>query len=182
MSTLETQYKNWMLKTPNNKLTYVEWLEKFNEIHNLPSDMSDWDVTLNDGLENEPYVSDDFQIGPNGAYEHTFDESTIVFTGEANYSRSAYIKLEENKVIFDCSDGEYGPIVFDVELLKDALNKHTTPNIHYTKPGFVEKRMRQMLEHLASEEFKSVGDEGLFPNHTDKDIWIAGFKAGYLKK
>ena len=51
-----------------------------------------------------------------------------------------------------------------------------------TKPGFVEKRMSQMLEHLANEEFKNVGDEGLFPNHTDKDIWIAGFKAGYLKK
>jgi len=117
MSTLETQYKNWMLKTPNNKLTYVEWLEKFSEIHNLPPDMSDWDVTLNDGLENEPYVSDNFQIGPN-------DKSTIVFTGEANYSRSAYIKLEGNKVIFDCSDEEYGPIVFDIELLKDALNKH----------------------------------------------------------
>lgn len=51
-----------------------------------------------------------------------------------------------------------------------------------TKPGFVEKRTNQMLEHLANEEFKNVGDEGLFPNHTDKDIWIAGFKAGYLKK
>ena len=51
-----------------------------------------------------------------------------------------------------------------------------------TKPGFVEKRMSQMLEHLANEEFKNVGDEGLFPNHTDKDIWTAGFKAGYLKK
>jgi hypothetical protein len=37
-----------------------------------------------------------------------------------------------------------------------------------------------LLEHLANEEFKNVGDEGLFPNHTDKDIWIAGFKAGYL--
>ena len=54
--------------------------------------------------------------------------------------------------------------------------------IFQTKPGFVEKRMSQMLEHLANEEFKNVGDEGLFPNHTDKDIWIAGFKAGYLKK
>jgi hypothetical protein len=54
--------------------------------------------------------------------------------------------------------------------------------IFQTKPGFVEKRMSQMLEHLANEEFKSVGDEGLFPNHTDKDIWTAGFKAGYLKK
>jgi hypothetical protein len=54
--------------------------------------------------------------------------------------------------------------------------------IFQTKPGFVEKRTNQMLEHLANEEFKNIGDEGLFPNHTDKDIWTAGFKAGYLKK
>jgi len=37
-----------------------------------------------------------------------------------------------------------------------------------------------LLDHIANEAFKSVGDEGLFPNHTDKDIWINGFKAGYL--
>ena len=36
-------------------------------------ELKDWDVTLNDGLDNEPYVSDDFQIGPDGAYEHTDD-------------------------------------------------------------------------------------------------------------
>ena len=35
------------------------------------AELKDWDVTLNDGLENEPYVSDDFQIGTDGAYEHT---------------------------------------------------------------------------------------------------------------
>ena len=103
------------------------------------AELKDWDVTLNydtimnfgvinDGLENEPYISDDFQIGSEGAYEHA------------------------------------------------------NPDINYTKPGFVEKRMSQMLEHLANEEFKNIGDEGLFPNHTDKDIWTAGFKAGYLKK
>ena len=34
-------------------------------------DLSDWDGTLNDGLEDEPFISDDFQIGPDGAYEHT---------------------------------------------------------------------------------------------------------------
>lgn len=27
---------------------------------------------------------------------------------------------------------------------------------------------------------QSVGDDGLFPNYADKDIWIAGFKAGYI--
>jgi len=36
-------------------------------------ELKDWDVTLNDGLDNEPYVSDDFQIGPDGAYKHTED-------------------------------------------------------------------------------------------------------------
>ena len=80
MSTLETQYKNWLLKNLNSQLTYVEWLEKFNEIHNLPSDMSNWDVTLMDGLENEPYISDDFQIGPDGAYEHTEDMADKKYT------------------------------------------------------------------------------------------------------
>ena len=40
------------------------------------AELKDWDVTLNDGLENEPYVSDDFQIGPDGAYEHTEDWNT----------------------------------------------------------------------------------------------------------
>ena len=115
--------------------------------------LKDWDVTLNDGLEDEvwdekliqelinetvpepfatpeelqekPYVSDNFQIGPDGAYEHIeYAQSTMVFAGEGNWGRSAYIKLEDDKVIFDCSDEEYGPIVFDIDLLKDALNKH----------------------------------------------------------
>ena len=36
-------------------------------------ELKDWDVTLNDGLDNEPYISDDFQIGPDGAYEHNED-------------------------------------------------------------------------------------------------------------
>ena len=31
------------------------------------------------------------------------------------------------------------------------------------------------FESVANEEFKNVGDDGLFPNHTDKDIWISGF-------
>jgi len=38
--------------------------------------LKDLDVTLMDGLENEPYISDDFQIGPDGAYEHTEEWNT----------------------------------------------------------------------------------------------------------
>ena len=35
------------------------------------------------------------------------------------------------------------------------------------------------IEQIALEEFKHVGDEGLFPNHSDGDIWVSGFMAGY---
>jgi hypothetical protein len=35
------------------------------------------DDTLEDGLESAPYVSDDFQIEPNGAYEHTNEHEII---------------------------------------------------------------------------------------------------------
>ena len=41
------------------------------------AELKDWDVTLNDGLENEPYISDDFQIGPDGAYEHIEEWNTL---------------------------------------------------------------------------------------------------------
>jgi hypothetical protein len=37
------------------------------------------------------------------------------------------------------------------------------------------------IEVIADEEFANAGDDGLFPNHTDRDVWISGFKDGYLK-
>ncbi len=48
-----------------------------------------------------------------------------------------------------------------------------------TKPGFEEKRIALWRAVMEKEFAKSVGDDGLFPNYTDKDIWMAGFEAGY---
>jgi len=56
-------------------------------------ELKDWDITLMDGLENEPYVSDDFQIGPDGAYEHIED----ITLKEA--SKDELIKLLYSQVI-----------------------------------------------------------------------------------
>jgi hypothetical protein len=53
MSTLQTQYKNYIQENPTSTLTYDEWLDK-----------KLWEI----------YVSDDFQIGPDGAFERTDDE------------------------------------------------------------------------------------------------------------
>ena len=48
-------------------------LAEIKRLQNMLMEMEEqelWDVTLMDGLENEPpYVSDDFQIGSDGAHE-----------------------------------------------------------------------------------------------------------------
>jgi hypothetical protein len=57
---LESQYRQWLTENPGHYLTYDEWFSKWGEINNLPIDF-------------EPYVSDDFQIGPDGAFEYSDD-------------------------------------------------------------------------------------------------------------
>jgi hypothetical protein len=60
MATLQTQYKNYLKENPDSTLTFDEWFKKWGEINNLP-------------INFEPYISDDFQIGPDGAFEYTDD-------------------------------------------------------------------------------------------------------------
>lgn len=52
-------------------------------------------------------------------------KETIVFEGKAQWHRDAYLRLKDDKVIFDCSEDEYGPIEFDIALLIEALKKHS---------------------------------------------------------
>ena len=49
---------------------------------------------------------------------------TIVTEQDAKYSRNAYLKIVDDKVIFDCSDTEYGPIQVDLELLEEKIKQH----------------------------------------------------------
>ena len=51
-------------------------------------------------------------------------KTTTVYAGRAQWHRHAYLKLVGDKVVFDCSDEEYGPIEFDINLLKRALTDH----------------------------------------------------------
>lgn len=68
MTTLQTQYKNYLKETPTSTLTYDEWMEQVwtpttsDDFQIGPDvtfeysddeDLSDWDVTLLDGLEDE---------------------------------------------------------------------------------------------------------------------------------
>ena len=83
-------------------------------------DMDYWDVTLNDGLENEPpFVSDDFQIGPDGAYEATEEVRTI-------QTQKELIDLLYNQVIdlSMMSKIELGDdVIAEIKRLKGLLNE-----------------------------------------------------------
>lgn len=49
---------------------------------------------------------------------------TEVLRTDARYNRHAYLLFHEDKVMFDCSDEEYGPIEFNISQLEDALKVH----------------------------------------------------------
>jgi hypothetical protein len=57
MATLQTQYQNYLKKNPH--ISYDEWLDELSKRF------------LTIIKHDEPKVSDDFQIGPNGAYEYS---------------------------------------------------------------------------------------------------------------
>jgi hypothetical protein len=52
------------------------WIATDNELQRIAAEQY-YNETFNDGLENEPYISDNFQIGPDGAYEHTEEWNTL---------------------------------------------------------------------------------------------------------
>jgi hypothetical protein len=54
----------------------------------------------------------------------SFKNKTTVISTKARWGRPAYMELYGDKVIFDDSDGEYGPIEFDLDILEEAILIH----------------------------------------------------------
>lgn len=49
---------------------------------------------------------------------------TEVIDKEVNYNRRGYLMFENNNVIFDTSDEEYGPVIISLSLLEEKLKEH----------------------------------------------------------
>ena len=62
MSTLKTQYRNYKRENPRSELTFSEWKDWF--VQSLSRNLE------KAALGKDPVISDDFMIGPDGAYEH----------------------------------------------------------------------------------------------------------------
>jgi hypothetical protein len=58
--------------------------------------------------------------------------TTEVIKTDAQWNRSAYLNIIGEKVVFDCSDGEYGPIEFDLHTLEKAIEKHKQKESNHT--------------------------------------------------
>lgn len=86
------------------------------------AELKDWDATLNDGLENEPYVSDDFQIGPDGAYEHTEDWPEDTTPREKAKSELINLLLYQIMDLTTMSKIELGDdVITEIRRLKDVI-------------------------------------------------------------
>jgi len=75
-------------------------------------ELKDWDVTLMDGLEDEPYISDDFQIGPDDAYEHN-DNMT------PKEKAAELVDKFSNECLLTTDGGKVAALIAVNEILKD---------------------------------------------------------------
>ena len=67
---------------------------------------------------NKPYVSDDFQIGPDGAYEHTDEENTLTPKEKAKelvdtYSYACLLTTDGGKVAATIAVDEIKKILYN---------------------------------------------------------------------
>jgi hypothetical protein len=96
-----------------------------------------------DGLENEPYVSDDFQIGPDGAYEDVEYSTSIIDEAYENYTQTKVIKTENGETHIS-PPGHYNGITQE-----EFINKCKTNPEFSEKWGLkIEERELSLEERL----------------------------------
>lgn len=49
---------------------------------------------------------------------------TPILHKKAKYNRDAYITIVNDQIYFDCSDGEYGPVIISLDQFEDAISTH----------------------------------------------------------
>jgi hypothetical protein len=97
------------------------------------AELKDWDVTLNDGLENEPYISDDFQIGPDGAYEHTEDMTP---REKANDILDSFWLMDKVEPMLTEEQAKQCTLIAVDEIIKECYNWNGSDNVQWETKRF----------------------------------------------
>jgi len=142
--------KKYWDKQPYNEDAYFEGYNQCQKDVFEEAELKDWDVTLNDGLENEPYVSDDFQIGPDGAYEHTEDWPE---------------ELEEQYWKEQCPE----PFATPEELERDGAHEHDTTSREKAKSELINLLLYQIMDLTTMSKIE-LGDDVIAEIKRLKDI------------
>ena len=115
MATLQTQYQNYLKENPTSKLTYDEWIDQVWLLNKL-------------NKQEPPFVSDDFQIGPDGAFELGDDVSDWVDGVDiVDEAKSDLIHLLETQIIdlVMMSKIELGDdVIAEIARLKAIINEN----------------------------------------------------------
>ena len=104
------------------------------------AELKDWDVTLNDGLEDEPYVSDDFQIGPDGAYEH-IEENKIMTPKEKAIE---LVEKYENECLLSIDGGKVAAVI----AVDEIINHHSQEQGLYIIDTYYWREVKKEIENL----------------------------------
>ena len=102
--------------------------------------LKDWDVTLNDGLEDEPYVSDDFQIGPDGAYEHIEENKTMTPKEKA----IELVEKYENECLLSIDGGKVAAVIS----VDEIINHHSQEQGLYRIDTYYWQEVKKEIENL----------------------------------
>lgn len=99
------------------------------------------------------------------------DDEKVIENNPLN--RLQIIMGVKNNVEFELVYGENGVDYPKIhwEYIKDDDNEHIVESNEMIDGNSVEA--------IANNRFNLVADDGLFPNHSDKDIWVSGFVNGY---
>ena len=121
MKTKEKAVYNY-IKEKHNQDECIGFIDGYTQCQEdmLKEELKDWDVTLNDGLENEPYVSDDFQIGPDGAYEHT-EDMTPKEKAKDELIKVLWWQVMDLTMMSKIELGD--DVIAEIKRLKDLLNE-----------------------------------------------------------
>jgi hypothetical protein len=74
---------------------------------------------------------------------------------------------------------QYNPVMkLDAEFIRAGFKAGYKKAKEIQKEQFQPEISDEEIDNAVVKEYENVGDEKLFPNHTDKDIWMNGFCEG----